>query len=143
MPRAAPTPSDDLHANQCGVGWQNPLTTCYQAKGTRPRTLTRVHILYPRRPCFIMPAPLPHTSTAVRMLIEQASLCIVRDGARELEKVATCTSKTKFRIRLFQHGRKGMQRNQLHYTGYFLLENTKCAGPPGNRRKPRRVVTNY
>jgi len=37
MPHAAPTPSDDLHANQCGVGWQNPLTTCYQAKGTRPR----------------------------------------------------------------------------------------------------------
>ena len=40
---------------------------------------------------FYHAAPPPHTSTAVRMLIEQASLCIVRDGARELEKVATCT----------------------------------------------------
>ena len=40
---------------------------------------------------FYHAAPPPHTSTTVRMLIEQASLCIVRDGARELEKVATCT----------------------------------------------------
>ena len=31
----------------------------------------------------------------------------------------------KFRIRLFQHGRKGMQRNQLHYISYWKIPNAR------------------